>query len=234
MMASKERKTAIIVGVLFLVALVASIVGGTMVDAVLGAPDYLAEITANESEVIIGSLLELTNSIMVIGIAVLLFPTLKRQDEGLALGYVALRIVEAGIFIAAIIGPMALVTLGQEYAAPGAADMPEIGRSFVAMRERLVGQLGGVFFSLGAFVLYYLLYQARLVPRFISLWGLVAVLLVLSWNLLKIFGVEVSAGIIFGLPIILNELVLAVWLIAKGFRSPSDIREPAAPAIGQV
>lgn len=64
---------------------------------------------------------------------------------------------------------------------------------------------------------YYLLYQTKLVPRWLSAWGLIAVVLVLTWNLLETFGISFNVGIIFGLPIILNEIFLGIWLIVKGF-----------------
>jgi hypothetical protein len=84
-----------------------------------------------------------------------------------------------------------------------------------------------VFFSLGALVFYYLLYQTKLVPRWLSVWGLIAVVLVLTWNLLETFGISLNVGIVFGLPIILNEIVLGIWLIGKGF-DPSGIASLSA------
>lgn len=236
-MTTRERRTTIIVGALFLIALVAAILGGTLIDSILGASDYLVEVSANETTLIVGSLLELINGLAVVGIAVLLFPILKRQDEGLAMGYVAFRVIEAIIIIAAIIGPLTLIALSQENAAAGPAEasyLQAVGTSFLEVRERLVGQFTGIFFSIGAFLLYYLLYQSRLVPRFISVWGLVAVVLVLALNLLKLFDINISAGLILGLPIILNELFLAIWLIVKGFDQTADVFEPAVATAGQL
>jgi len=236
-MSKKERSTAIIVGVLFLIALVAAIMGGSLIDTILGKADYLSEVAANESQLLIGALLELINGVAVIGIAALLFPTLKKQDEGLAMGYVALRLVEAIVIIAAFITPVALIALAQEYTAAGASDTSSLqaaGTSFLAVRERLVGQYTGIFFGLAAFLLYYLLYRSRLVPRLISVWGFIAVVLVVTWNLLKLFDIEINAGMVFGLPIILNEMFLALWLIVKGFNSSAEVYEPATPAMGRV
>jgi hypothetical protein len=223
--------------VLFLIALVAAIVGGSLIDGILAEANYLQEVSANESQLLIGALLELINGVAVIGIAVLLFPILKKQDEGLAMGYVALRIIEAIVIIAAFIAPVALTALAQEYSAAGPADASALeaaGTSFLAVRERLVGQYTGIFFGLAALLLYYLLYRSRLVPRLLSVWGFIAVVLVISWNLLTLFDIEIDAGMIFGLPIILNELFLALWLIVKGFNPSSDVFEPVAPAMGQV
>jgi hypothetical protein len=216
------RKTAIIVGALFLIAMAASLIGGLWLESMLNTPDYLANVSENKTQVVLGVLLELINGIAVIGIAVIMYPLFKKQDEALALGYVALRIIEAVIIIAAVISPLTLIAVSQEYLAAGASDAPNfqtIGTAFLAVRELLVGQMTGIFFSLAALLLFYLLYQSKLVPRFISVWGFISVALVLTWNLVEIFGISISAGIILGLSMILNEIFLAIWLIVKGFDS---------------
>jgi hypothetical protein len=138
------------------------------------------------------------------------------------------------IIVAAVVAPMTLIILSQEFQAAGVSDpsvLQSVGASFVAVREHLVGQLTGIFFGLAALLLYYLLYQSRIVPRFIPVWGIVGVALVLTWNLLEMFGISISAGIIFGLVIILNELFLAIWLIAKGFSPSATVFEPTTPAL---
>jgi hypothetical protein len=87
-----NKKTARIVGVLFLTAMVTSLLGGLWLESILAAPDYLISVSANETQVIIGVLLELINGIAVVGIAVMMFPVFKKHDEALALGYVALSL----------------------------------------------------------------------------------------------------------------------------------------------
>ena len=225
-----HRKTAIIVGALFLTAIVASIVGGLIIEAILTAPDYLNDISANETQVVLGVLLELINAIAVVGIAAMMFPLLKKQNEGLALGYVGLRFIEAVIAVGAVVTPLTLIALSQEYLTAGASDasyFQPLGTSLIEVRAQLVGQILAIFFGLSALLFYYLLYQLKLVPRFISVWGLIGAVLILTWNLLLIFGVSVSAGMILALPMILNEIFLGIWLIAKGF-NPSAIASESA------
>ena len=77
-----------------------------------------------------------------------------------------------------------------------------------------------VFFSLAALLLYIFLYRSRLVPRFISIWGLIAVISLFTWNMVMAFGLSFSAGMVFVLPMILNEIFLGFWLIVRGFESP--------------
>ena len=226
-----HKSTARIVGALFLIAMVTSHGGGIWLESLISAPDYLVTVSANQTQVIIGVLLELINGLCVIGIAVGFFPLFKKHNEALALGYVALRIVEAVIAVAALISPLALIALSQEFARMGAADASSfqtVGTSFLAVRESLAGQVMGIVFCLAALVLYYLLYQTKLVPRFISIWGFLAVLLVLIWNLLELFGISVAIGMVLALPMILNEIFLALWLIVKGFEPSALAAESAA------
>jgi hypothetical protein len=214
------RKTAIIVGALFLTAMATSLIGGIWLESILTAPDFLVSVSAKETQVVMGVLLELINGIAVIGIAVMMFPLFKKQNEALALGYVAFRIIEAVIIIAAVITPLTLIALSQSYliaGAPEASNLLTLGSSFLVVRELLVGQMIGIFFSLAALLFFYLLYQSKLVPRFISVWGLISVALVFTWNLLELFGISISAGMILALSMILNEIFLAIWLIVKGF-----------------
>ena len=225
---NSNRKTAIIVGVLFLTAMVTYLLGASLLESILNAPDYLITVSANETQVIIGVLLELINVVAIVGIAVMMFPIFKKYDEALALGYVAFRIIESVAIIASDISPLSLLTLSQEYGKAGAPDVSyfqTLGTLFMSARAHWTGLMLGIFFSLGALLFYYLLYQSKLVPRFISVWGLIAVVLVLAMNLLETFGISISAGIIFGLPIILNEIFLGIWLIVKGFNSSAIASE---------
>ena len=103
------QRTARIVGVLFLIAMVASLLGGIWLETFLSAPDYLAVVAENQVQVVMGVLLELINGLAVIGIAVGMFPIFRRYSESLALGYVALRTIESAVIIGAVISPLALL-----------------------------------------------------------------------------------------------------------------------------
>jgi len=226
-----NKKVAIFAGALFLMAMVASLLGGGLIDSILSAPDYLMAVSENEIQVIIGVLLELINAIAVVGIGVLMFPILKQHNESIAVGYLGIRIVEAVFCTVIVISPLSLITLSQEYLKAGAADAAyyqTVGVLSIAERASVIGLLIPVFFSLGALLFYYLLYQSKLLPRFISVWGLIAAVLILILNLLSLnFEVGISIGLILALPIILNEIFLGIWLIVKGF-NPSAIASGSA------
>ena len=229
---NSDKKTARIVGVLFLTAMVASLLGGGLVEDVIPASDYLTAVSENETQVIIGALLELINGIAVVGIGVLMFSILEKYSKRLALGYLALRIIESVFGCVVVLSPLSLVKLSREYLKAGASDASSfltVGTLSIAERVVVADLLIPVFLSLGALLLYYSLYQSRLLPRFISVWGFIAAALILTLNLLLTFNLEVGIGLglIFALPIISNEIFLAIWLIVKGFNS-SAIASPSA------
>ena len=123
---NSSRKTAIIVGALFLTAMVASLLGGGLVESIISAPDYLIAVSENETQVIIGVLLELINAIAVVGIGVLMFPILKQHNESIALGYLGFRIIESVFCSVIVISPLSLTTLSQEYLKAGAEVTPKL------------------------------------------------------------------------------------------------------------
>ncbi len=221
---NSNRKTAGFVGALFLTAMVASLLGGGLVESVIAVPQHLVT-SENETLLIAGMLLELVNAIAVVGIASLMFPIMKRYNETMAVGYLGFRLVEAVFCSMIVIAPLSLMTLSREYLKAGISEIQfqAVGILAVAERASVANLLILIFFCVGAFLLYSLLYQSKLLPRFISVWGLVAVVLVLIINLLSL-KLEIGMGIsmIFALPIILNEIFMGIWLIAKGF-NPSAV-----------
>ena len=225
-----SKGTARIVGILFLIAMVSSILGGGIIESALNVPDYLANLPANQTQVITGVLLELLNATAVVGIAVLMFPIFRKRQEALALWYVGFRMIEAIMQIVSDVVPLSLLGLSQGYPTAGAGEAAAFqaaGTVWIAARTVLVGTMLGIFFSLGALVFYTLLYQSRLMPRWFSAWGLIGAVLILIWNLLEMLGISISAGMIFALPIILNEILLGIWLIVKGFNSSAVLTGPA-------
>lgn len=220
-----DRATARAIGVLFILASVAAIVGGTLVLPVEDAAN-LADVTASEARIVSGVLLELVMAVTVIGIAALFFPVLSRRHPGLAIGYVGLRIVEAVLLGAAAVSALVVVAAAR-------ADAAVVGvEVLLAVREQtyLLGSL--VALGAGAIVLYSLLWASRVVPAWLSAWGLAGAVLILGRGLVEVYGIELSAAVQGALaaPIALNEMVLAVWLIVKGFDAPI----PTAPEVEPV
>jgi len=226
-----NRKTAIIVGALFLTALVTNLLGSKLFESIIYAPDYLVNVYPNRTQVIIGLLLELIAAAAVVGIPVMLFPILKKHSETIALGYFGFRIIESATIFVGNIGPRSLLTLSQEYVKAGAPDasyFQTLGTLFQAERYWAYPMLG-IVFCFGAFLFYYLLFKSKLIPRFISVWGLIGAVLLLTGLVFGMFGYSTEV-IIFAAPIILNEVFLGMWLIVKGF-NPSSIVSPSVKQI---
>jgi hypothetical protein len=223
---TSTRKTAIIVGVLFLVGYLGVFLGSAFYAPILDAPDYLINVYPNKTRVIIGMLIELINDAAVIGIAVMLFPILRKHSESIAVGYVGFRVIEAVTLIVGKISILSLITLSQEYVAAGAPDVSYFQTlGALALAERSwAGKMTVVFFILGALIFYYILYKSKLLPRFISVWGLIAVASLITANVLGVPDLTqgFQPAMILYFPIVLSELLLSIWLIVKGF-NPSAI-----------
>jgi hypothetical protein len=198
-------------------------VGDAISGPVLNAPDYLSNVYPNKTRVIIGMLLEvLLNDVPVVGIGVMLFPILKKYSEGIALWYVGMRIIEAMALIVGTISALSLITLSQEYIAAGAVDASSFqasGALALAVRSWAADVMLTIFFIIGALILYFMLYKSKLVPRFISVWGLIAVASLIIANVLGVPDLThgFHPGQILYFPIVLSEVLLAIWLIVKGF-----------------
>ncbi|MCP4356414.1 MAG: DUF4386 domain-containing protein [Chloroflexi bacterium] len=217
---NSNKKIARIVGVLFIIATVATILSLAITGPILDDPDYLINISANENQMITGMLFMLFDAVSVAGIAIMMYPILKKQNEASALGYVGARIVESVLFIVYVIILLTLLTLSQEFVKAGSPDASYFqteGTLLLAASDWTFSIGLGLVFALSALILNYSLYQSRLVPRWLSGWGFVGAALVLALTLLAFFSINLTE--ILNLPIALQEMVFAVWLIVKGFNS---------------
>jgi hypothetical protein len=155
-----------------------------------------------------------------------LYPVLRKHNEGLALGSVGFRIVEGVFYLVAALGLLSLVSLSQESAKAGAAlasAFQTTGGMLIAVRKWAGFVLGVVAFCLGAAMYYYVFFRTRLVPRWLSGWGLISLVMLLTMVVLIMFGGEPSGTmLILAIPIALQEMVLAVWLIARGFNPAAN------------
>jgi hypothetical protein len=213
------RKTALVAGLFYLLTFVSIPTLGLY--ASVRAPNYIVG-PGPDSPVLLGALLEMIVALACIGTAVTLYPVLKRQNEGIALGFVAVRVLEAATIYAGIVSLLSVVTLRQAGAGVGAL---VTGQALAAQYywTFLFGQ--GFLPAMNALLLGSLLYQSRLVPRVLPLLGFIgAALLITSW-IATLFGLveQVSpATAIATIPIALWEFSLGIYLVVKGFK-PSPI-----------
>jgi Domain of unknown function (DUF4386) len=219
------RKTAIIVGVLYIIGTVSGILSMASSGPVRAAT-YLSSIAANPNQIVIAALFVLLMGLTLALVPVMLFPLLKKFSEVLAIGYVVFRgALETTLYIGMTIGWLMLIVLSHEYVkagAPAASYFQTLGTLLLAGNETLNTVLI-IVFSLNALMLYTVFYQSKLIPRWISIWGFIAILLHLTTAFLLLFGIVDSTTspvlMVFNLLILVQEMVMAVWLIVKGFNS---------------
>jgi hypothetical protein len=222
------RKTAITVGVLYIIGTLTGILSVIVTGPILNVPGYLLQLSTHQNQFILGELLVLTMGLALAFVPVMMFPILRKQDEALAVGYVVFRgALETITDIALVIAWFFLLTIGQEFVkagAPTSSWFQTLGASITGANS-LISQIMTIVFIIGAVMFYYLLYRSKLVPRWISAWGLVGAIPYLAAGLLILFGLssdKETIDTVLRLPIALQEMVLAVWLIAKGF-NPSAL-----------
>jgi len=223
-----NRKTAIIVGVLYIIGTVAGVLSMVVTGGLLDAPDYLNMVAANASQVALRALLVLVMGLPLAMVPAMMFPILKRQNEALAIGYVIFRgALESLTYIALAMCWLLLVVVARQYADSGAAvaaQFSNLGILLLKARDPILA-VQDIVFSLGALMFYYLLYQARLIPRWITGWGFVGFVGYFSAGLICVLtGTHL---VILLMPMALQEMVMAVWLIVKGF-NPSAIASLSA------
>jgi len=234
------RKNAISVGVLFIIATVLNVMGKTkFLDPILDAPDFLTKISVNENQVILGGLLVLLSAFACAGIAIGLYPVLKEQNGALALGSVGLRVMESMLYIIGVVCTLSLITLSQGYVLAGASNASsyQISGTLLLVVKDSAGLLSVIAFTMGALMYYYVFFRSKLIPRWLSGWGFVGAALSLACALLTIFGQIIPFSTVFillQLPIGLQEMVLAVWLIVKGFNSSAVASLPAKTAKNEL
>jgi len=209
------RKIAIIVGVLFITATVAGIVSGAFLGP-RNEEDYLTAIAANENQVIISAFFYALMAISVAGIGIVIYPVLKKYNEVLALGYFGARLVEGVLFAIGVTALLTLITLSNEFVAAGAPDasyFQTFGTVLKAAGEWAY-TLGELSFFFSALMVYYLLYKTKLVPQWLSGLGLIGAFM---WPIGSLSLVGSTYSGFFYVVIFVQEMILAVWLIVKGF-----------------
>jgi hypothetical protein len=229
-----NRKTAAIVGVLFIIGTVAGVLSVPLVGGILGTPDYLTMVAANPSRVVLGALLILVMGLALAMVPAMMFPILKRQNEALAIGYVIFRgALETLISIAAAVYWLLLVVVAGQSADSGAAVASQFGSLEILLLKAQdpISAVLEIVFSLGALMFYSMLYQARLIPRWISIWGIVAAILYLAAGLIAVFGTTLD---ILFMPMLLQEMVMAIWLIVKGFNASAIASLSAKTATSEL
>ncbi|MGG1519058.1 DUF4386 domain-containing protein [Paenibacillus oryzisoli] len=219
-----------IVGVLFIVAAITAIVGVILYKPILNDSNYLIQGSAHANQIVLGVFMELILVVSAVGTATVMFPFLKKYNRTIAIWHVCFRFLEAVMITVGVVSVLSLLALSQDYVAAGAPDIAsyQVSGTLLKAVHDYTFLLGPNFFlGINTMMYSYIFYKSGLVPRFIPILGLTGSTLILLAAILEMFGVinQVSAwGAILALPIFVNEMTLAVWLITKGFNGSADRR----------
>lgn len=215
-----NRRTAVIVGVLFILGTLGGVLSVILTGPIMDVPDYLDKIAANETKVIAGAICVLVMGCSLAMVPVMMYPIFRKYNRALALGAVVFRgALEAVVYIAMVISWLLLIVLSREYAIAGAPQdsyFQTLGTVLVEADD-LMNPILQIVFSIGTFMFYYLFYQSKLIYCWLSLWGMIGAVLFIVWAILAMFGTDLGFLLI---PLALQEMVLAIWLIIKGFNHP--------------
>jgi hypothetical protein len=238
------RMNAVMAGALYFLGTVFGVVGGiiggdVLLSLISGTPlrgvDVLGLVAANSSRLTGGAFLTLMMGIALVGMTVFLYPVLRRDSEELALGMLLFRgAIEGTGYVISTLGILTLVALGNEYVATGAdsAALRSMGTVLYQFLD-ISGALGPIVFLIGATCLYISFYRTRLIPRWLTVWGLIGVVPYLMYALLHLFHMDNGIGFYLQMVLAPQELVMGLWLVIKGFNPAAIAPAPARqPAIG--
>jgi hypothetical protein len=222
------RKNAVMTGVLYFLGTVfgisGALIGGEVLTSIIsGKPlidvDMLGLVAANSSQLTAGAFLSLMMGISLVAMTVFLYPVLKKASKELAMGMVLFRGALEGVFYClSTLSILTLVALGNQYIAVGSdsAVLQVIGK-VLYLFENLKAPVSSIIFLIGATCIYITFYRTQLIPRWLSVWGFIGVVTSLAAALLYFFHMDPGIGFYLEMVIAPQEIVMAVWLIVKGF-----------------
>jgi hypothetical protein len=228
---------AVMAGALYFLGTVFGVLGGVIGGKVLtslisGAPlagvDMLGLVAANSSRLTGGAFFTLMMGISLVAMTVFLYPIFRKDSEELAMGMILFRgALEGTFYFVTTLSILTLVALGNEYVATGAdsAALQSMGNVLYQFID-LLGPVGTIVFLIGATCLYISFYRTRLIPRWLSVWGFIGVVPYMAYALLHFFHMDNGIGFYLQMVLAPQEMVMAVWLIVKGF-NPSAINAAA-------
>ena len=230
-----HKTAARIFGVLFLISFLAYGTGTALIQSIVGAPDILSRVYTSTTLIVVAALLMgVIHTVTNIGLPVVLRPVLKPRNETLYLGYLSAAIVATVSLLVGVIFLLLLLPLSDAYvkSVSAVAGQAETMSILLSEANYYSYQIGMAIWSLGGLVFCSMLYRYRLIPRLVSVWGVVGYMVFLSGCILAIFGRDF--GLVHTAPGALFEVFLSLWLIVKGFNSSATVSEPDNADIGEV
>jgi Domain of unknown function (DUF4386) len=220
----EHRAAATTAGILYIIGTVAGVLSKVVAIApVTGAHDRLAADAQHSGAVVTCALLVLVMGLSLALVPAVLFPVLRRIDEVLAIGYLVVRgAVETTCYVLSAVSLLLLLPVGEAMSAGQGTASPAGVRLGTLLLDHVdVGAVTALVFCLGGVMFYLLLYRSHIVPRWIAAWGLAAIPFYVAAYVLATYGVigtDSATQSVLYLPLAVQEMVLAVWMIVRGFR----------------
>jgi len=226
-----------LIGALFLLGFLSYGGGFGLVTSLTGAPDFLSTIPANQTLLIVGAFLMLLNTLVDVAKGVLFFPILENHGKRTALAYLAAMIVEVVLLTVGELALLMIVPLAQQAAHAGAAGLGWANAlgSLAVQSNAMAYQVGEIALGVGAIFLCALLFRTRLVPRWLSISGLIGYPVLIAGCIAEVFGIHI--GTLLTIPGMFFELALPLWLLIKGFQPEvyeAGVPEATTPPVGPV
>jgi len=219
---SITRRATIIAGILYLIGTIAGVLS---VSQAIDSPDFLFRAFTSKNQVISAALFQFLMTICYAGFAISLYPIIRKHSERLAIGFVGFRLVAAVLNIFGVVIMLLILALSQEFVnaiAPDLAYYKTLGALLQNARDLINHVVMILTYTLAGVMLYSIFYKTKLIPRWISVWGFIGISSTVLATMLVLFAfinIITPGYIILSMPFALQELVLAIWLIAKGFNS---------------
>lgn len=220
---SNSRKSARITGILFILGTVPVMVAMALWGQSVSSPDYLSLMAAHSSDVLLYALSIIVMGLACAGVGISMYPILKPHDQTLALGVVGFRVMEGTLQVVSAVSLAVLLALSQEFVKAG-SPADSFFQPAAAVVQSVRDWMSNGFYLLpwctGAAIYYTVFYRTRLLPRWLSAWGLLGLLLMLIGAFSGMFGLIEAFSppqMLLMLPIMLQEMVMAVWMIVKGY-----------------
>jgi len=232
------RMNAVMAGVLYFLGTVfgvlGAVIGGEVLTSIIsGKPlvgvDILGLAAANSSRLTAGAFLTFMMGISLVAMTIFLYPVMRKASKELAMGMVLFRGALEGIFyFLSTLTFLTLIAVGNTYVATGSdsAVLQTIG-NLLYQFETLKAPVSSIIFLIGCTCIYLTFYRTRLIPRWISVWGFIGVATSMAAALLNFFHMDPGIGFYLEMVMFPQELVMAVWMIVKGF-NPTAVASGAA------
>jgi hypothetical protein len=201
-----------------------AVIGGQVLTSIIsGKPlagvDMLGLVAANSSQLTVGAFFTLMMGISLVAMTVFLYPIFRKDSQELAMGMVLFRgALEGTSYFVSTLSILTLVALGNEYVAAGAssAALQSMGNVLYQFQD-LLGPVGAIVFLIGATCLYISFYRTRLIPRWLTVWGLIGVVPYMAYALLHFFHMDNGIGFYLQMVLAPQEIVMGLWLVIRGF-----------------